>query len=100
MRRNHWRRSSGMSSKQQVEMNEDEAEVAASQPVILIGRGGGGTRLLSEMVQSLGFFLGNQLNVSCDSVEWVDKFYELAIENIMYPFENRSTRDLSHGGMQ
>jgi hypothetical protein len=83
-----------MSSKRKIEINDDEIEVASSRPIILIGRGGGGTRLLSEMVLSLGFFMGNQLNASFDSKEWVDKIYELAIENILYPFENQSTRDL------
>lgn len=51
-----------------------------SRPVILLGRGGGGTRLLSEFVQGQGVFLGTEINKSFDSVEWVDTVYAIAIE--------------------
>lgn len=49
-------------------------------PIILIGRGGSGTRLLSEMAVAAGFFLGNTLNQSWDSEEWVDLVYRIVIE--------------------
>lgn len=55
---------------------------AASEPIVLLGRGGSGTRLLSQAVLSLGVFLGNELNVSSDSVEWVDDLYALAAERL------------------
>ena len=51
-----------------------------SRPVILLGRGGGGTRLLSEFVQGQGVFLGSEINKSFDSVEWVKTIYAIAIE--------------------
>ncbi len=70
-----------------------DADIAKSQPIILIGRGGGGTRLLSEMAKSLGVFLGNDLNISFDSVEWVEKIYALAIEKITTDFQPSSQRD-------
>ena len=50
-------------------------------PVILAGRGGSGTRLISEIAAGAGLFLGNRLNVSGDSVEWVDIVYEMAINH-------------------
>ncbi len=49
-------------------------------PVIVTGRGGSGTRLISGIVQQCGVFLGNELNVSADSLEWVDTIYPIAIE--------------------
>ncbi len=70
-----------------------DSGIAKSQPVILIGRGGGGTRLLSEMAKYLDVFLGNDLNVSFDSVEWVEKIYALAIEKITTDFDVSSQRD-------
>ena len=53
-----------------------------SRPVVAIGRGGSGTRLLSLALQEHGIFLGNQLNESHDSTEWVDLIYKLAIEKL------------------
>jgi len=51
-------------------------------PIILTGRGGSGTRLLSDIVGYSGVFLGNDLNKSSDSVEWVDLIYKIAIETV------------------
>lgn len=48
-------------------------------PVILIGRGGSGTRLLSQLAMSSGVFLGNVLNKSDDSIEWVQLVYRLVL---------------------
>lgn len=39
------------------------------EPIILLGRGGGGSRLLSLLCLDLGVFLGNHLNESGDSLE-------------------------------
>lgn len=49
-------------------------------PIIATGRGGSGTRLLSDAIQASGVFLGNRLNVSGDSVEWVDTIYDIVIK--------------------
>jgi hypothetical protein len=49
----------------------------ARNPLILIGRGGSGTRLLAEIFINAGVFLGSQLNVSSDSLEWVPTLYGL-----------------------
>lgn len=46
-------------------------------PVILLGRGGSGTRLMSELLAKNGLFLGNRINKFGDSVEWVDIIYEI-----------------------
>lgn len=56
-------------------------DAGQSSPIILLGRGGGGTRLLSEFVTSLDVFMGNELNVSFDSVEWVKTIYDLSISH-------------------
>ena len=37
------------------------------------------------MARKLGIFLGNDLNISGDSVEWVETLYGLAIENLTDP---------------
>jgi len=58
---------------------EDSDMLANSEPVVLVGRGGSGTRLLSQLALSLGVFLGNKLNESLDSEEWVEDIYRLAI---------------------
>lgn len=41
-----------------------------SSPVFVMGRGGSGTRMASTLVQELGFFFGNKINNSADSLEW------------------------------
>ena len=48
-------------------------------PVVLLGRGGSGTRVLSQIAQQMGIFLGNDINVSGDSVEWVRPIYDLSV---------------------
>jgi len=68
-------------------------EPADSMPVILVGRGGSGTRLLSQLALSVGVFLGNEMNVSSDSVEWVEDIYNLAIEATTAGMESGSDRD-------
>ena len=62
-------------------------------PVILTGRGGSGTRLISEIAQKLGVFLGNNLNVAGDSVEWVDLIYEYAIKKTIATTRGQPCRE-------
>ncbi len=65
-------------------------------PVILTGRGGSGTRMISEIAQKLGVFVGNQLNFAGDSIEWVDLIYEIAIKKTMATTQGqRFTEDMS-----
>lgn len=48
-------------------------------PVILVGRGGSGTRLLSQIAQDCGVFVGVPGNVNeChDSLDWVELIYRM-----------------------
>jgi hypothetical protein len=48
--------------------------------VLLTGRGGSGTRLLSQLAEELGIFIGNHVNRSGDSIEWAQLVYRLAID--------------------
>jgi len=68
--------------------------LSQSQPVILLGRGGSGTRLLAQLALSIGTFLGNELNASHDSVEWVETLYDLAVEAVTASVASGSARDL------
>jgi hypothetical protein len=68
--------------------------LALSQPVILLGRGGSGTRLLAQLALSVGAFLGNELNASHDSVEWVETLYDLAVETVTGDIASGSVREL------
>lgn len=55
--------------------------VLDSSPVILMGRGGSGTRMLSHFLRSdLKFFLGNKINNSGDSTEWKSLTFKIAKE--------------------
>jgi len=65
-----------------------EARAAAlDAPIVALGRGGSGTRLLSLLLKEVGVFLGNKLNPTLDSVEWVDLIYEMAIKTHGYGIE-------------
>jgi hypothetical protein len=48
--------------------------------VLFTGRGGSGTRLLSQLAAEAGIFIGNHLNTSGDSIEWVDLIYRMIVE--------------------
>ena len=48
--------------------------------VLFTGRGGSGTRLLSHLAEALGIFIGNHVNRSGDSIEWVQPVYQMAID--------------------
>lgn len=68
--------------------------VGLDRPVILLGRGGSGTRMLTELALGLGVFLGGSLNDSGDSLEWVASLYDLAIDASHGQIEAGSARDL------
>jgi Sulfotransferase family len=55
-------------------------DVTLDAVAILTGRGGSGTRLLSQLAAIDGIFLGNDVNESGDSVEWVDLVYRMVVE--------------------
>ncbi|WP_456381009.1 glycosyltransferase [Thiolapillus sp.] len=49
-------------------------------PIIFLGRGGGGTRLLGGIGKDAGVFLGNKLNESMDSEEMILPIYTGIVE--------------------
>jgi len=57
-------------------------KASSTSPVILTGRGGSGTRLLSLLAQKNDIFLGNEINETADSLEWKDLIYELAVRKL------------------
>jgi hypothetical protein len=58
--------------------------------VLFTGRGGSGTRLLSQFAADAGVFIGNQVNKSGDSIEWIDLIYRMVLQT-------GSQRDLPSG---
>lgn len=62
---------------------------ALQSPVIFTGRGGSGTRLISEIAQRAEVFLGNELNISGDSTEWTDLIYSAVVEKLQLNAEGR-----------
>lgn len=50
---------------------------AQERPCLLLGTGGGGTRVLAEAAARLGLFLGATVNESFDSVAWAPLVYDL-----------------------
>jgi hypothetical protein len=49
-------------------------------PIILLAKGGGGSRLLSSLAADCGVFVGNNVNVSGDALEMVMAVYQGVIE--------------------
>jgi|GEM_PF-839049 len=49
-------------------------------PIILLGKGGGGSRLLSFLVEDCGVCLGNELNISGDCIDMTVPIYKAVIE--------------------
>lgn len=72
----------------------DKMKLGASldQPIILVGRGGSGTRLLSQIAMDAEIFLGTDINPTNDSMEWRDLIYEIAIEKV----ENKTPSEKLH----
>jgi hypothetical protein len=54
-------------------------------PVILLSRGGGGSRLLSLLALDCGLHLGNEVSESGDTMELVGPVYQLVLETLRYP---------------
>lgn len=61
----------------------EEASLAPGMtpPVILVGKGGSGTRVLSEACRASGLFLGSDLNETGDSLEMKDVSYIMLHEH-------------------
>lgn len=56
-----------------------------SSPIVLLARGGGGSRLLSILAQDAGVFLGDELNPSGDAMPMVAATYGLLLARYRYP---------------
>jgi hypothetical protein len=75
----------------------------AQSPIILLSKGGGGSRLLSVLAQDLGVFLGSSVNVSGDSMEMVGPVYRGVIRSFCSSMESERTNtglDLRKGAQQ
>ncbi|WP_430462361.1 sulfotransferase [Thalassolituus sp. LLYu03] len=64
------------------------AESVLDSPVIVTGRGGSGTRLLSQLIQDMNIFMGNEINATEDSVEWVGPIYDLVVNRVQLARNN------------
>ena len=49
-------------------------------PIVLLGKGGGGSRMLSLIAGDCGIFLGNDVNISGDCMDFVISVYKSVIE--------------------
>jgi sulfotransferase family protein len=70
---------------------------AKAAPVLLTGRGGSGTRLLSQLAEEIGIFIGNRVNETGDSMEWVDLIYRIAeeaVDSLELPSGSRWRREI------
>lgn len=72
-------------SNQSVPKPDVEQKPSIDSPYILLGRGGGGTRLLSTMAQDTGLFIGNNVNVSGDCMEMVGAIYRAILRKHQCP---------------
>jgi hypothetical protein len=71
-------------------------------PVVLVGRGGGGTRLLSTVAAELGVFLGSELNESGDTIEMVPAVYRSLFRLVQdaADADGKSARDLQNNARE
>lgn len=72
------------SSGQSSSLGPDELRVL-DRPVILLGRGGSGTRLLSILARDAGLWIGNDLNLSGDAMEMVGAIYRAVYRKFVCP---------------
>ncbi len=62
----------------------DAESLSGAAPLVLLGRGGSGTRLLAQLALPTGVFLG-RLSDSFDSLEWSDLTYDLSLSLLADP---------------
>lgn len=63
-------------------------------PIILLGRGGGGTRLVSLMAQDCGLFVGNKVNQSGDCLDLVHQIYRSVLQKFDGPDRQHRMRSV------
>ena len=71
------------------ELTKDHREVLdrAGPPVVLLARGGSGSRLLSLAAQDCGLFVGNETNPAGDALEMVMAVYQGVLRKYLCPAE-------------
>jgi hypothetical protein len=62
-----------------------EIRAQLNRPVVLLAKGGGGSRLLGLMAQDCGVALGSELNSSSDSMEMVMAIYQTILQRYKCP---------------
>lgn len=77
----------------ELKMVSNEISEYLDTPIILIGKGGGGSRLLSRIAQDCGIVLGSDVSLSGDSMEMVMAVYQAVIHR--YKCRQQWQRDLS-----
>jgi hypothetical protein len=83
-----WSNSTNLSE----EVSAPHMPAVSTQPVILIAKGGGGSRLLAQLAMDLGIFLGNEVNVSGDSMELVLPIYRGVLRRYQEALKNERWR--------
>jgi hypothetical protein len=63
-----------------IPFDNDQKLSQLNQPVILLGRGGSGTRLLGMLAKDAGIFTGDNLNRPMDSLDMVMPIYQSVVE--------------------
>lgn len=65
----------------------DQQIAQLNSPVILLGSGGAGTRLISVMASDIGLFIGNEINPAGDCLEMVGPIYRAVFRKNRCPSE-------------
>jgi hypothetical protein len=69
-------------------LNTEQKDVLLA-PIILLGKGGGGSRLLSLLAQSTELFIGNKVGPGGDTLELVQAIYTGLLRKYQYSDANR-----------
>ena len=69
------------------------AQQVIQSPIVLTGRGGSGTRMLSLLANAADIFIGNEVNASGDSIEWADLLYKYSIKKLENDLLNQAYHD-------
>lgn len=76
-----------------------EVQNGLEQPIVLLSRGGSGSRLLSCLGSDAGIFLGNELNLSKDSIEMLQSIYMGVLNKYLHRADwqrNRTVTRIRH----
>src|SRR5690606_31858672 len=75
---------------------------AADQPIVLVSRGGGGSRLISQLARHAGIHLGNDLGPAGDTLAMVHPVYRAVLGKYRYPFHSasRAAAEIREAGLR